>query len=165
MPAGVCCASFPTGEPQNITVPYQQYVLSQAQSLGYGSQMCQIMQAFPWRASVGSINGCSPRFVLPDSAFQYMGGGGSANQVDVTFAAPTIVHEDTWLVRIDHKISENTLLYGRAQRDISLVDARTATPAWRPTNTSGLSTLPCELPHGTGSILSVRLCSTKSSFM
>ena len=123
VPAGVCCASFPTGEPQNITVPYQQYVLSQAQSLGYGSQMCQIMQAFPWRASVGSINGCSPRFVLPDSAFQYMGGGGSANQDDVTFAAPTIVHEDTWLVRIDHKISENTLLYGRAQRDISLVDA------------------------------------------
>ena len=33
------------------------------------------------------------------------------------------MHEDTWLVRIDHKINENTLLYGRAQRDISLVDA------------------------------------------
>ncbi|HEY3973417.1 MAG TPA: TonB-dependent receptor [Candidatus Sulfotelmatobacter sp.] len=125
VPAGLCCAAFdPTlGEPQNITVPYQQYVLDQANSLGYGSQMCQIMQAFPWRASVGSIDGCSPRFVLPDSAFQYMGGGGSANQDDVTFAAPTIVHEDTWLVRIDHKISEKTLLYGRAQRDISLVDA------------------------------------------
>jgi hypothetical protein len=33
------------------------------------------------------------------------------------------VHEDTWLVRIDHKITEKTLLYGRAQRDISLVNA------------------------------------------
>ena len=41
----------------------------------------------------------------------------------VTAATPTTVHEDTWLVRIDYKINENTLLYGRAQRDISLVDA------------------------------------------
>jgi hypothetical protein len=31
------------------------------------------------------------------------------------------VHEDTWLVRIDHRFSDKTLLYGRAQRDISLV--------------------------------------------
>jgi hypothetical protein len=119
VPAGICCASFPSGEPQNITVPYQQYVLDQATSLGYGPQTCQIMQAFAWRTSVGSIDGCSPRFVFPDSAFQYQGG----NQDLVTFAAPTTVHEDTWLIRIDHKISENTLLYARAQRDISLVDA------------------------------------------
>ena len=34
---------------------------------------------------------------------------------------PTTVHEDTWLVRIDHKFSDKTTLYGRAQRDISLV--------------------------------------------
>ena len=120
VPTGVCCAIFPTGEPQNITVPYQQYVLDQATSLGYGTQMCQIMQGFAWRASVGSIDNCSPRFVYPDSAFQYQAG---TNQDLLTFAAPTIVHEDTWLVRIDHKISENTLLYGRAGRDISLVDA------------------------------------------
>ena len=119
VPAGIGTAAFSTGEPQNITVPYQQYVLSQATKLGYGPQMCQIMQGFAWRASVGSINGCSPRFVFPDTAFQYQGG----NQDLVTFAAPTTVHEDTWLVRIDHKINENTLLYGRAQRDISLVDA------------------------------------------
>ena len=118
VPAGVGAASFPTGEPQNITVPYQQYVLEQATSLGYGPQLCQIMQAFPWRASVGSIGTCAPRFIFPDSAFQYQGG----NQDLVTFAAPTTVHEDTWLMRIDHKISEKTLLYGRAQRDISLVD-------------------------------------------
>ncbi|MHB8215624.1 MAG: TonB-dependent receptor [Candidatus Sulfotelmatobacter sp.] len=119
VPAGVGAASFPAGEPQNITVPYQQYVLQQATSLGYGAQMCNIIQAFAWRASVGSIGGCTPRFVFPDSAFQYQGG----NQDLVTFAAPTTVHEDSWLVRIDHKISEKTLLYGRAQRDISLVDA------------------------------------------
>jgi Carboxypeptidase regulatory-like domain/TonB dependent receptor len=119
VPAGVCCASFPAGEPQNITVPYQQYVLDTATSLGYGPQMCQIMQGFAWRASVGSIGACAPRFVFPDTAFQYQGG----NQDLVTFAAPTIVHEDTWLVRIDHKINGSTQLYGRAQRDISLVDA------------------------------------------
>ena len=69
VPAGVCCASFPKPEPQKIKVPYQKYVLDQATSLGYGSQMCQIMQAFAWRASVGSIDGCAPRFVFPDSAF------------------------------------------------------------------------------------------------
>jgi hypothetical protein len=118
VPAGVGSASFPAPEPQNITVPYQQYVLDQAASLGYGSQVCQIMQSYAWRSSVGPIDGCTPRFVFPDSAFQYQGG----NQDQVTFAAPTTVHEDTWLIRIDHKISENTLLYGRAQRDISLVD-------------------------------------------
>ncbi len=123
VPAGVGNAAFGAGEPGNITIPYQQYVLSQATKLGYGTQMCQIMQGFAWRASVGSINGCSPRFVFPDSAFQYQGG----NQDLVTFAAPTTVHEDTWLVRIDHKLSENTLLYGRAQRDISLVDAPNGT--------------------------------------
>ena len=38
-----------------------------------------------------------------------------------THVAPTTVHEDTWLVRIDHKFSDTTTLYGRAQRDISLV--------------------------------------------
>ncbi len=129
VPTGVCCAIFPAGEPQNVTVPYQQYVLDQATSLGYGPQMCQIMQGFAWRASVGSIDNCTPRFVFPDSAFQYQQG---TNEDQVTFAAPTTVHEDTWLIRVDHKISENTLLYGRAGRDISLVDA--------PNGSSALST-------------------------
>ena len=45
-------------------LPFQQQVLSTS------PQMCQIMQAYPWRASVGVINGCSPRFTYPDSAFQ-----------------------------------------------------------------------------------------------
>jgi hypothetical protein len=78
------------------------------------------MQAFPWRASVGTINGCSARFVHPDAAFTQTSADPNADSL--TAALPTTVHEDTWLVRVDHKFSEKTLLYGRAQRDISLVD-------------------------------------------
>jgi len=92
----------------------------QQQVLNTSPQMCAIMQAFPWRSSVSSINGCAPRFVYPDGAFQQT----SDTDADLlTAATPTTVHEDTWLVRIDHKFNESTLLYGRAQRDISLVDA------------------------------------------
>ena len=102
---------------QQFTVPgasFQQQVLSTS------PQMCTIMEAFPWRASVGSIGGCAARFAYPDTAFQ----GTSDPRADlVTAATPTTVHEDTWLVRIDHRFNQNTLLYGRAQRDISLVDA------------------------------------------
>ena len=104
----------------SLSGPYLQTVLQTS------PQMCQIMQAYPWRASVGGVNGCSPRFVYPDSAFQWQGDVNNPsdnNNIDqITFAAPTTVHEDSWLIRIDHKINENTLLYGRAQRDISLVD-------------------------------------------
>jgi len=109
--------TVPSGiAPPGGTLSFQQQVLNTS------PQMCTIMQAFPWRASVKSIGNCTPRFVYPDSAFQ------QTTSVDpnadlLTAATPTIVHEDTWLVRIDHKFSEKTLLYGRAQRDISLVDA------------------------------------------
>jgi outer membrane receptor protein involved in Fe transport len=94
----------------------------QQQVLDASPQMCTIMQGYPWRASAGTINGCAPRFVYPDAAFQ------QTTSVDLnadllTAATPTIVHEDTWLIRLDHKFSDKTLLYGRAQRDISLVDA------------------------------------------
>ena len=100
----------------------------QQQVLNTSPQMCEIMQGYPWRASAGTINGCSARFVYPDSAFQWLGADPAAQNYDpnadnVTAATPTTVHEDTWLVRVDHKINEKTLLYGRAQRDISLVDA------------------------------------------
>jgi hypothetical protein len=125
VPAGLCCASFPAGEPQGITVPYQKYVLDQAQSLGIGPTMCRVMRAFPWRASVGTIDGCTPHFVIPDGAFSFQGG----NQDLLTAGRQTTIHEDTWLVRIDQKISEKTLLYGRAQRDISIWYA----PATNPT--------------------------------
>ena len=98
------------------------------QVLTTSPQMCQIMQGYPWRASVGTINGCSARFTYPDTAFQWLGQDPNASNYDpngdnVTAATPTTIHEDTWLVRIDHKINANTNLYGRAQRDISLVDA------------------------------------------
>jgi len=127
VPAGVGLANpmSPTDPTmgQFLTVPFQNAVLSQS------PQMCAIMQAYPWRASVGSINGCSPRFTYPDAAFTYLGQGDpttnpnyNADADTLTAPTPTIVHEDTWLVRIDHQFSEKTLLYGRAQRDISLVD-------------------------------------------
>ena len=82
--------------------------------------MCSIMQAYPWRASVGAINSCASRFAYPDAAFQATS---DPNADLITAATPTTIHEDTWLVRMDYKINANTLLYGRAQRDISLVDA------------------------------------------
>ncbi len=133
VPAGICCANFPAGEPQGITEPYQQYVLDQAQSLGIGPTMCQMMRAFPWRSSVGTIDGCTPRFAIPDGAFQWQGSTTSPNPLNnqdlLTVGRQTTIHEDTWLVRIDHKISDKTLLYGRAQRDISIWHA----PATNPT--------------------------------
>src|ERR1700692_4769804 len=103
---------------QQFQVPapaFQQLVLNTS------PVMCTIMQALPWRASTGAINGCTPHFVYPDAAFQASQANPNADQL--TAATPTTVHEDTWLVRIDHKINENTLLYGRAQRDMSLVNA------------------------------------------
>jgi hypothetical protein len=102
---------------QTFTVPNPAF---QQQVLGTSPQMCMIMQGYPWRTSVGAINGCSARFAYPDTAFQPTS---DPNADLLTAATPTTVHEDTWLVRIDHKFNENTLLYGRAQRDISLVDA------------------------------------------
>jgi len=45
----------------------------QQQVLNMSPLMCEIMQGYPWRASVGTISGCSPRFVYPDAAFQWLG--------------------------------------------------------------------------------------------
>jgi Carboxypeptidase regulatory-like domain len=89
-------------------------------------QLCSILQAYPWRASTGSIGGCAPKFVFPDGSFSSAGQPSDSDQF--THAFPATVHEDTWLVRIDHKFNEKTTLYGRAQRDISLVDAPNGTP-------------------------------------
>jgi len=110
VPSGACCTDVVPGS----TLTYQQLVLNTS------PQMCTIMQAYPWRASAGTINGCKPRFVYPDAGFQTTS---DANGDLVTAATPTTVHEDTWLVRIDHRLNDKTLLYGRAQRDISLVNA------------------------------------------
>jgi hypothetical protein len=121
VPSGFCCG---TQGGNTLSTSFQQYVVNTA-----GQQMCSILQAYPWRASVVSLNGCLPRLTYPDSAFKWFGALDPAdpnydpNADQVTAATPTTIHEDTWLVRIDHKINEKTLLYGRAQRDISLVDA------------------------------------------
>jgi hypothetical protein len=92
--------------------------------------MCPILQAFPWSVSTGTIGNCAPRFVFAGSAFSVLPPSQQPQAPDLptdaqlfTSAASSTVHEDTWLVRIDHKFSESTTLYGRAQRDISLVDA------------------------------------------
>jgi len=133
VPSGVCCAAFnttttPVSEPGLQSVGYQQYVLTQSPT-GFEPQLCAILQSFPWRASVGTIDGCAPRFVLPDALFQYQGSAtpaadGDPNNEDLlTVGRQTIIHEDTWLLRMDHQINERTLLYGRAQRDIALWNA------------------------------------------
>jgi hypothetical protein len=106
-----------TAQPKVPTLAFQQQVLNGPNE----SVMCPIMRAFPWRASTATINGCAPLFTYPDTAFQT--DSGDPNIDVLTAATPTTVHEDTWLVRVDHKINEKTLLYGRAQRDISLVNA------------------------------------------
>jgi hypothetical protein len=120
VPSGFCCGSQGGA---TLSTSFQQYVLNTS-----GQAMCSILQAYPWRTSVGTLNGCAPRFTYPDAAFQWLGQDPTSSSYDpnadlITAATPATVHEDTWLVRIDHKISEKTLLYGRAQRDISLVDS------------------------------------------
>ncbi len=103
--------------------------------VGPSPQMCAILQGFPWRASTGPIGGCTPKIIFPDSAFRALtpnelaGETIDANNLATDIEAfthpiQTTVHEDTWLVRVDHRFSDKTTLYGRAQRDISLVDAQ-----------------------------------------
>jgi hypothetical protein len=81
---------------------------------GPSPQMCSILQAFPWRASTGSVGGCAPKIVISDGAFLAL----DSDTDQFTHATPTVIHEDTALIRIDHKFSDKTTLYGRAQRDI-----------------------------------------------
>ena len=83
---------------------------------GPSPQMCSVLQAYPWRKSTGTLGSCAPKFVFPDAAFAATPGDPDTDQF--THPTPTVIHEDTWLVRIDHKFSDNTTLYGRAQRDI-----------------------------------------------
>src|SRR6267378_3325910 len=81
---------------------------------GPSPQMCSILQAFPWRASTGTLGGCAPQMAFPDGAFTAL----DSDTDQFTHATPTVIHEDTALIRIDHKFSDKTTLYGRAQRDI-----------------------------------------------
>jgi hypothetical protein len=99
-------------------------------------QMCAILQGYPWRASTGTVAGCAPKDAFPDSYFAncslpsancglQLGPNDLASDVELfTHPIQTTIHEDSWLVRIDHKFSDKTTLYGRAQRDISLADAQ-----------------------------------------
>ena len=111
----------------------QDILVSGRNGVGPSPAMCAVLQGFPWRASTGTVGGCVPKNVFPDSAFlncslPAAGGCGltfDANDppIDVEeFVHPirTTIHEDTWLVRFDHKFSDKTTFYGRAQRDISL---------------------------------------------
>jgi hypothetical protein len=95
--------------------------LTQQATLAASPQMCSILQAFPWRASTGSIGACNPVHVFPDGAFADQTSNGLPDSDQLTAPAPTTVHEDTWLVRMDYKLNESTMLYGSAHRDISLV--------------------------------------------
>ncbi len=102
--------------------------------VGPSPQMCTILQGFPWRQSTGTIGGCAPKITFPDAQFTPCSSAACGVTVDAadpitdfdqfTHNIRTTVHEDTWLVRIDHKFTDKTTLYGRAQRDISLVDAQ-----------------------------------------
>ncbi len=107
---------------------------TQQATLATSPQMCSILQAFPWRASTGSIGGCNPIHIYPDGAFADQTGNGKPDSDLLTAPAPTTVHEDTWLIRMDYQINQKTLLYGSAHRDISLVSG-----------TNGSSSLPYDL--------------------
>ncbi|HUC29464.1 MAG TPA: TonB-dependent receptor [Candidatus Acidoferrum sp.] len=99
-------------------------------TLSKSPQMCSILQAYAWRASTGSIGNCNPVHVYPDAAF-----APSASDSDLlTAPATTTVHEDTWLLRMDYRINDKTMLYGSAHRDISLVSG-----------TNGSGSLPYDL--------------------
>jgi hypothetical protein len=83
--------------------------------VGPSPQMCSILQAYPWRASTGSLGGCTPKLVFPDAAFALQPDGDTDQ---FTHPTPSVIHEDTALIRIDHKFNDRITLYGRAQRDI-----------------------------------------------
>ena len=105
---------------------------AQRTALATSPQLCSILQAFPWRASTGAIGGCNPIHVYPDGGFVDQTNDPNNPLPDsdkFTSPAPTTVHEDTWLIRMDYQINQKTLLYGRAQRDISLVSGTNGSSA------------------------------------
>jgi hypothetical protein len=110
----------------------QAILVSGRNGQGPTPSMCAVLQGFPWRASAGSIGGCTPTNVYPDSAFVNCGlstancgltfdANDPASDVEeFTHSIVTKVNEDSWLARIDHKFSDKTLFYARAQRDVSI---------------------------------------------
>ncbi len=98
---------------------------------GPSPAMCSVLQGFPWPSSLGAVGGCTPKFVYPDSAFvncsnpnancglTYDANDPATDVNSFTHPIITRINEDSWLARIDHKFSDNTTLYVRAQRDVS----------------------------------------------
>ncbi len=120
----------------NAAVPdlnVQQAALTGSQA----ANLCPIFQAFPWRQSSATAlagTGCAPKFVFPDAAFKnsctdFPTGSqvcGQAIEFDnFTHLGQSIIHEDTWLARFDHKFSAATTLYVRAQRDVAFARSPT----------------------------------------
>lgn len=103
---------------------------------GPSAAMCAVLQGFPWRASLGSVGGCTPKFTYPDAAFLNcsdpsancglsLGPNDLTSDVEsFTHSIKTTINEDSWLARIDHKFSDKTTLYVRAQRDVSISNAQ-----------------------------------------
>jgi hypothetical protein len=98
--------------------------------------MCGVLQGYPWPKSIGSVGSCAPKVVFPDSAFvncstlvgtaQDCGfptgdpNNPATDGADFTNAIKTKVNENSWLARLDHRFSDRTLFYARAQRDVSI---------------------------------------------
>ena len=109
----------------------QQAALSGPQA----ANLCPILQAYPWRKSSATSlagSGCAPKFVFPDTAFVDSCSNPANCQANLssdfdnfTHPAQSIIHEDTWLARLDHKFSDKTTLYARAQRDIAFARSPT----------------------------------------
>lgn len=100
------------------TVGFVPTVAEQTKILTQSPALCPILQAFPWRKSAGTINGCAPSHAFPDGQFS----PDAADPVTDDFSniVKATIHEDSWLARIDHKLSAKTNLYFRAQRDIAI---------------------------------------------
>ncbi|HKS80593.1 MAG TPA: TonB-dependent receptor [Candidatus Acidoferrales bacterium] len=110
----------------------QAILVSGRNGQGPTPSMCAILQGFPWRSSAGTIGNCTPSLVYPDSAFTNCslptancGITPDANDPlsdveEFTHPIITKVNEDSWLARFDHKFSDKTLFYARAQRDVSV---------------------------------------------
>ena len=105
----------------------------QQQILSTSPVLCPIVQAWPWRQSAVSQNNALncpavPSHVFPDALFVDQGIDPTNSNfglgIDLfTHEATTIIHEDSWLARLDHRFSASTTLYARAQRDVALTRA------------------------------------------
>ena len=110
----------------------QAILASGRNGVGPSPAMCGVLQGYPWRSSIGTVGGCAPKVVFPDSQFVNCStiSGNCGITIDAndpatdfdefTNTIKTKVNEDSWLARFDHKFSDNTLFYARAQRDVSL---------------------------------------------